>query len=287
MSLQALPQGQDCDALPSPSAGESEGLEGGTGEATLIAVEIIDTREGISEPQALSTLQHVHASTLAKDLTDQLESKLDLAVEDSAHYSLVLVISHALSRPRSAQNGGSTHTHYVRTFSPSECVAETTTSAVAAFCRKHGIPPAEHPSKAEQNSNPLIHGLPVDTSLRFFYKSCLHLPLSLEPGDHSGSDSDEERTEISLSDLAYIRHGADKRGFLLKRSKKDPNLWRKRCVYAHTSPPLPSPSPPLSLSLSFVFFSLSSTWAALTLFLSISLSLSHTHTHTQKVLRHY
>ena len=197
-----------------------------------MAVEIIDTREGISEPQALSTLQHVHSGTRAKDLTEQLEHKLDLAHEDRSHYTLILVISHALSRPRSAQNGGSTHTHYVRTFSPSELVAETVAAAVAAFCQKHGIPPAESSSVPEQSDSGkaarLLRALPANTSLRFFFKSCLHHPLALEPGDQSGSDSEEESTEISLNDLAYIRHGADRRGFLLKRSKKDPNLWRKR-----------------------------------------------------------
>ena len=74
MSQQALPQGQDEGALlPSAAGAAAEGA--GHSEATLIAVEIIDTREGFSEPQALSTLQHVHASTRAKDLTDQLENR--------------------------------------------------------------------------------------------------------------------------------------------------------------------------------------------------------------------
>jgi len=46
----------------------------------------------------------------------------------------------------------------------------------------------------------------------------------------SGISSSEDEIELSPSDFAYLRQ-ADKRAFLLRRSSRDPNLWKTRyCI---------------------------------------------------------
>ena len=192
----------------------------------------------LGERDSLSTLQCVDAETEARNLCEALEGKMDLTAEEAQYYTLLLVLSYSLPHT-------STFTHYLRTFHPAENICATVASCLASFCNRHQIRPV---TMSDDDLSPAPAGfdisgivaptetisclptLPPNTSLRFFFKS-YNLPLELEPGDHSGSDSDDETTEIDLSDLSYIRHAAEKRGFLLKRSKGDPNIWRRRyCV---------------------------------------------------------
>lgn len=193
-------------------------------EPEMVHVDIVDTREGVTDSQSLSTLQQVDLTTTAKNLCDAMEGKMDLSYDDSKHYTLVLVISYAISSRGSSRDSG-THTHYIHTFAPEDNIKATVATCMSSFCQKHHLPC--QPAIINLTSSTL----PSSIKIRFFYKSYLHYPLDIEPGDQSGSDSDEESTQVGLSDLAYLRHGADKRGFLLKRSKRDANLWRKRyCV---------------------------------------------------------
>ena len=71
---------------------------------------------------------------------------------------------------------------------------------------------------------------------RFYLHDTAASPLDLElpPGDDaSGSDtSDDERPPLAkdVVDRAWLFQRATKRGSLLKRSERDPNLWRRRTV---------------------------------------------------------
>lgn len=65
------------------------------------------------------------------------------------------------------------------------------------------------------------------------YKDALSHPLDMDFGaddDASSNESSEDEEEISLSDVSYLRQN-DRKGFMLKKSSTDPNLWRRRyCI---------------------------------------------------------
>jgi len=176
-------------------------------EMELVYVGILDTRAGVTETRSLSTFQQAYPTTLAYDLCDAIINKMDLTPEDAKFYRLILVHTGQSETSSGVQ-------HCVRTLKDHEKVIEVLRSVT---------------EKQRVRNNRLQDG--SQSSNRWYFKDIRTYPLELESsGDVSGESSSDEEEEISLSDLAYLRQG-ERRGFLLKRSSQDPNLWRRRyCV---------------------------------------------------------
>jgi hypothetical protein len=68
-------------------------------------------------------------------------------------------------------------------------------------------------------------------SVAWYFKDVRSSPICFNNEEISGSSSDDECNEqsvkVSNDDLSYIME-ADRRGYLYKRSSRDPNLWKRR-----------------------------------------------------------
>ena len=87
--------------------------------------------------------------------------------------------------------------------------------------------------KEKQHERHNVNQQKLEFYSTWYYKDSLSHPLDTEYNNDdavSGNESSEDEEEISLSDVSYLRQN-DRKGFMLKKSTKDPNLWRRRyCI---------------------------------------------------------
>jgi hypothetical protein len=134
---------------------------------------------------------------------------LDTHDADKQFFSLILV--HSLYDDGTSSS--SRVRHVLRTVRPTESVLAVLRNVESKQAQLHGISPSPSSSTSSRSS-------------RWFFKDSRSAPLELD-GDVSGNSSSEEDEECSISDFNYIKT-CEKKGFMLLRSSKDPNLWRKR-----------------------------------------------------------
>lgn len=163
----------------------------------LLNVSLYDTR-------STNTILEVTTETTTSDLLETIFNKTEICIEDQQHFKLVLVITGSNASRRNSTR------HCVKTLQPQDLV-------LSSQVQLQNKLQARHPIK--------------ETSVRWFFKDVRSLPLELgEACDLTGDDSSEDDDEISLNDLSCIKQ-ADIGGYLLRRSKKDPNVWQQRyCV---------------------------------------------------------
>jgi hypothetical protein len=151
---------------------------------------------------ASSTKVKVDKSRTANDICEILSTKLGLTETDAMFYGLVCV----------AKCVDKKSMHWVRTLKANEKVLQVQ---------------ADMELKAVGRCATSEIAQTVTSS--FYYKDIRSNPLDLD-GDASGNSSSDDESEIPLNDLMYFGSG-ERRGFLQKRSSRDPNVWRRRlCI---------------------------------------------------------
>ena len=164
-------------------------------------------RVHICEKHALSTILRATLTTTAAELCSLLSTKLDIMDVECRFFTLILV--HTTIQEKTNRN-------ILYTLKPTDVVIDV----LNTINKKHST--CEQLSDTEKDSR-------NRRSVRWFYKDVRSTQLEID-GEVSGDSSSEDEEECSLSDFAYLKQG-ERKGFLLKRSSKDPNLWRKRwCV---------------------------------------------------------
>ena len=151
---------------------------------------------------ASSTKVKIDREKTANDICEVLSTKLGLSDTDAMFYSLVCV-SKCVDKKS---------IHWVRTLKSTDHVLQVQ---------------ADMEVKAVKRCKSEVIAETVTSC--FYYKDIRSNPLDLD-GEVSGNSSSDDEMEIPLNDLIYFGSG-ERRGFLQKRSSRDPNVWRRRlCI---------------------------------------------------------
>ena len=162
----------------------------------------------VYERSTTSLTLEVNPLTLASEVCEKISTKLRFSVDEKKFYTLILVHT-------GLNESANANYHFLRTLKNDEKVLSVVNFVADKQRSKFGQLKSSYRSLS-----------------RWYYKDIRTSPIDLgDSGEISGeSSSEDEESEISLDDMAYLRQG-DRRGHLLKRSTKDPNLWKRRyCV---------------------------------------------------------
>jgi hypothetical protein len=158
----------------------------------------------------LHSAQHVlkiNRTITGRDICRALERRLSLSREEAKFYSLLCVVTIFDPEKR-------TKVYCIRTLLNDEIVLNMLDHLTQRLMFKFSI----------MDSNKLKN------AVRWFYKDVRTAPILLEDNynnfDTIGEESSDEEDELSHSDLSYLVK-SDRKGYLLKRSQKDINLWKK------------------------------------------------------------
>ena len=185
-------------------SGEEEVEEHNTADHKYLSVTIHDNR--IS-----SAILKVREESTASDICKDIAKKVGLENDEGRHCSLVLVATvHSPARRFNV--------HYVKSLHAQEHVLHIQSYALEKLVALYHI----------EDQKRVLEGI------RWFYKDSRSAPIDMEDTGDVASldpyDEDEEDCEVSQSDLSYLAK-AERKGYLLKRSNRDPHLWYRRyCV---------------------------------------------------------
>lgn len=193
----------------------------------LIKVEIYDKH-------ASSSIQKAFPTTQTSALCEAIASKVDVKPDQTKYFNLILVISWV-------NEANAKKFSYIRTLKSNEAVLTAHQSTLKKIHDKMSLVSSHSPiarkkkpsvdattSASMSSNNNNISNL----TSRWFYKDMRTIPLDYNNKDDisANSSSSEDEEEISADDFSYVNQ-FERRGYLLRRSRKDPNLWRKRyCI---------------------------------------------------------
>lgn len=171
--------------------------------------ESIIIKVGIYDTLSSTTVLKITPTTTASEICIAIANKIDLSPDQAKYHNLILVYT-------GFSDKGSRKFYCVRTIRSKECVLRTLNAVIAKQNKKHSLDRDYESSLS---------------AVRWFYKDARSLPLEFgDSGDVSGNSSSDDEVDLSYDDLSYLRQ-VERRGFMLKRSSKDPNVWKKRyCV---------------------------------------------------------
>lgn len=151
-----------------------------------------------------STILRVNRRIYAKEICRAIGNKLELSKEEAQYHTLVLVVTTYDHEKRM-------NVHCVRTFQNEESVLNIVDSLLAKLIDKYQV----------------VDVTKLRNSVRWYYKDVRTTPIEFGDNEEAtGEYSSDEEEEVSHSDLAYLAK-AERKGYLLKRSGRDQNLWRK------------------------------------------------------------
>ena len=146
----------------------------------------------------------VDSNTTAEEICQQIRIKTDPETIDLRCFSLVLIIS-------ILKTYNNSYLHYLRTLKNHECLNEIKQLVIDKQMQQF--------HQRDKSS--------LDITSRWYFKDIRTNPIELnESGDIMGETSSDDEEEISQSDLSYLAK-SERKGYLLKRSNTDSNLWRK------------------------------------------------------------
>jgi hypothetical protein len=192
-------------------------------EMQLIKVEIFDVH-------ASSTILKVFPVTTAATVCEAIANKIDLSVEQTKFYNLILSLTwiNDLDKQRYS---------YIRTLKPTDLVLKTFQAVLNKQQEKHTTSSHSNRKQKQTGSNG-VENAPFNyqkhnVTARWLYKDMRTTPLDVtntrEDVSANSSSSDDEES-IPTNDFTYLSQ-FERKGYLLRRSRKDPNIWRKRyCV---------------------------------------------------------
>lgn len=151
-----------------------------------------------------STILKVTSETVTSDLIETIFKKVEVSVDDQKYFKLVFVVTGLRNSVKR------TRRHCIRTLRYDERVLTV---------------------ESQMMEKQILKWKFKDTTSRWFFKDTRSAPLELgEACDLTEDESSDDDTEISLNDFSCIQQ-ADRSGYMLKRSSKDPNIWLLRyCV---------------------------------------------------------
>ena len=151
-----------------------------------------------------STILRVTSETVTSDLIETIFKKVEIPVDDQKYFNLVFVVTGLRDSIKR------TRRHCIRTLRPDERILHVESHITEKQSLKWQF---------------------KDTITRWFFKDTRSAPLELgEACDLTEDESSDDDAEISLNDFSCIQQ-ADRSGYMLKRSSKDPNIWLLRyCV---------------------------------------------------------
>ncbi len=184
-----------------------------------------------------STILQIDRTNTGKDVLKAICGKLSMSNNDSVYYSLVMTIKvipppvpvtesivHGDDEEKKSDEDASPKfkqpppVHCVRTIQSNESIINIKEMLVQKLANRYKI----------QDTDRLMNGV------RWYFKDCRTNAIEFPTGEETiGEDeySDDEE-EISHSDLGYLAK-AERKGYLMKRSSKDINLWKRYyCVLA-------------------------------------------------------
>lgn len=232
-----------------------------TEEETLLKVEIFDTF-------ASSTILKILPTTTTAQVCEAIAYKTDLSTEQIKYYNLILLISW-LKQGNKGSNGTTSKSNpepatysYVRTLKPDEIVLSVFHQVLEKIERKRETDKLNPRPKTSFNLASSISLASIydinnnsmtndNVSIRWFYKDMRTTPLdcTTQKDDISAnSSSSEDEKDISTQDFTYLNQ-FERKGYLLRRSRKDPNIWRKRlCVLVDNLWCIDYPDPKISIT---------------------------------------
>jgi hypothetical protein len=146
----------------------------------------------------------VDSDTNAEEICQQIRIQTDPETIDLRCFSLVLIIS-------ILKTYNNSYLHYLRTLKNHECLNEIKQEVIDKQMQQF--------HQRDKSS--------LDVTSRWYFKDIRTNPIELnESGDIMGETSSDDEEEISQSDLSYLAK-SERKGYLLKRSNTDSNLWRK------------------------------------------------------------
>jgi hypothetical protein len=151
-----------------------------------------------------STILKVTSETVASDLIETIFRKVEVSVDDQKYFKLVFVVTGLRDSIKR------TRRHCIRTLRHDDKVLSV---------------------ESQMMEKQVLKWQFKDTTSRWFFKDTRSAPLELgEACDLTEDESSDDDAEISLNDFSCIQQ-ADRSGYMLKRSSKDPNVWLLRyCV---------------------------------------------------------
>lgn len=151
-----------------------------------------------------STILRMNRRLTSKEVCRALSHKMDLSKDEAMYHTLVVVITVFDSEKR-------INVHCVRTFQNEEIVLNVLDSLVGKLTERYKV----------------LDVTRMKNSIRWYFKDVRTPPIEFPDGEEAtGEDSSDDEEEVSHSDLAYLAK-AERKGYLLKRSSRDQNLWRK------------------------------------------------------------
>jgi len=146
----------------------------------------------------------VKPSTTAGEICKIILSKRDILTSESRFFSIVLVISAFNSMKKC-------DTHCLRTLKPTETLFEVQRTITTKMAVKYG-----HSDESK-----------LEHADKWYFKDMRTNPIELgATAEICGEYDSDEDEEISQSDLSYLAK-SERKGYLLKRSNSDFNLWRR------------------------------------------------------------
>ena len=151
-----------------------------------------------------STILRINRRLTSKEVCRALSHKMDLSKDEAMYHTLVVVITVFDSEKR-------INMHCVRTFQNDEIVLNVLDGLVAKLTDRYKV----------------LDVTRMKNTIRWYFKDVRTPPIEFPDGEEAtGEDSSDDEEEVSHSDLAYLAK-AERKGYLLKRSSRDQNLWRK------------------------------------------------------------
>ena len=166
-------------------------------EERVVTVNIYDTH-------ASNANFKVKPTTTAAEICKIILSKRDILSSESRFFSIVVVVT-AFNATKKVE------THCLRTLKPNETLIEVQQTIVLKMMEKCCIP--------DQSK--------VDNTAKWYFKDMRTNPIELGATSEICGEYDSDEDEIiSPSDLSYLAK-SERKGYLLKRSNTDFNLWKR------------------------------------------------------------
>jgi hypothetical protein len=147
----------------------------------------------------------ISRKNITRDVTKSVSTKLKLNRDEGKVHNLIMVLTTTDLK------------HCIRTLKPDESILDVFETIMKNLCEKYQI---ADPTK-------------LRSSVRWFYKDTRTPPLDLgDSGITVGEYDSDDEENLSESDCFYFSK-VEKKGYMLKRSNKDINVWKRwYCVLA-------------------------------------------------------
>jgi hypothetical protein len=164
----------------------------------------------ILDMHGLTETVELNATTTGGTLCQQISTKLRLNPSLVKYYSVFMILS-------TLNEAGTANVHTLRTVASYEHI-------LTVFDRVMG----KQQQMQQQNSTNSSSSNSPRATCRWYFKDTRTAPIDNNDfGDLSGDSDSDDEVPLSTADFNYLNK-AERKGYLFRKSSRDPNLWRKR-----------------------------------------------------------